>query len=142
MIPFEQFFFDEVRKENVFLRGLGYEERSEASEWGIEVEYTNDAISVRYTFGDKDLLFNTCIKLGENREYGLWEWADALGTRAAKKITDNLVPDENALGQLIQSSALCLKLNLKQILEADSKTIKKIETAREAVRLEWESKYK
>jgi len=140
----EQFFFDQVHKANGFLVDAGCEETDEQSEWQISVEYENELIRVRHTFGDRDSLFNTIIRLKEeeNREYGLWEFLDAMGKRTEKKITDNLISDEGALFAVIQNSADHLKENLDLIIHHDEKVLVSMDSARDKVRKAWEAKWK
>lgn len=108
------------------------------------MEYESESIKIKYTFGDRDSHFNTTIRLKEkeNREYGLWEWVDALGSATEKEITGNLVSVEAKLETLIQNSADCLKANLDQILKHDKKVLEFMDSARDEVRKAWEAKWK
>ncbi len=140
--PHSELFIKEVKKANSFLKSLQCSEGTKETEWQVSVEYENDDIIVIYTFGDKDMLFNTIVGTANTKynKYGLWEWISALGVSWPDKISDNLLDTPNALKKLISNSALCLRENIELILSSDQSVIDKMDIARGKVQEEWDNK--
>ena len=142
--PLTEYFYNVTKEAYSFLENRGCVQYEEEADWEVDLVYESDNLTVTHSYGDREMLFNTVIRVKPRDPYGyaLWEWVNVLEYKPQGKISDNLISDEKHLEALVKTSADCLQKILDQIINAGPEKLNALEAARNKVRKEWEAKYK
>jgi len=107
----------------------------------LTATFANRLVAGRLTFGDREYDVNTLLgPASSGVEYGLWEWADALGSPDLVPRATSFVMTADRLETIVASMADAVSELQAAISSASPVVVERIEHARAKARAEFEAR--
>ena len=109
----------------------------------LTASFANRYVAGRLTFGDRDYIVNTVLgPASSGLEYGLWEWADALGSPDIVPRDTAFVMTVDRLEAIVAAMADAVTELQAAISSASPAVVERIEHARAMEQAELEARYR